>query len=106
MSGPRAPVRLCGADLAAWVTASCAAQGVPVKITDPVTITKICVRLNTTLVPATGRRGRSVSEGPDRVHAGRVEPRDPGAGTDDRVIEDAADHRGLTGQPEARPLAS
>ena len=32
-------------ELAAWVTASCSAQGVPVKVTDPATVARVALLL-------------------------------------------------------------
>lgn len=62
--------------LAAWVEASCAAQGVPVRVTDPGVIARVGVLLGG--APGTDGRGSgrstaAVSEPPDGLNAGRVQ---------------------------------
>ena len=62
--------------LAAWVEASCAAQGVPVRVTDPGVIARIGVLLGA--APGTDGRGSgrstaAASEPPDGPNPGRVQ---------------------------------
>lgn len=86
--------------LAAWVAASCAAQGVPVFVSDSGVLTRV-----RTLIGAGGaeRGGSAVAEPrtarrplqhPHRLNAPGVEPV-PGRWQDRGVIEDGADDRGL-----------
>ncbi len=100
--------------LAAWVTASCQAQGVPVKVTDPGTVDQVRVLLGgtPTEIPAQARSARRGSVGerlqtPARIDSGRVD----GAGStcpglDDSVIEDRTDNRSLPGEVQVRPLTA
>lgn len=99
-TGPDVPDRspAAGFDVAQWVEASCARQGVAVKVTDALVVARVAVLLS-------GRRAGS--EPPDGLDPGRVKAAgaaDPG--TDHRVIE----HRGDDGvtpiQPQFGPLAS
>lgn len=62
--------------LTAWVEATCAAQGVPVRVTDPGVIARIGVLLGAT--PGTDGRGSgrstaAASEPPDGLNPGRVQ---------------------------------
>jgi hypothetical protein len=62
--------------LAAWVEASCAAQGVPVRVTDPGVIARIGVLLGAapgTDGRASGRSTAVASESPDGFNAGRIQ---------------------------------
>lgn len=54
--------------VASWVTASCAAQGVPVKIADPLTVARVRTLLGGARGPADGARG-TASEAGTRGHA-------------------------------------
>jgi hypothetical protein len=97
-------------EVAAWVEASCAAQGVPVKVTDPAVVRSVCVLL--------GGRGAGRSrqatpaapvalQPPDGSDPGGVEPC-PGvaSGLDDGVIQDGVgDGPGLV-ERERRPGAA
>ena len=53
-----------GDELAAWVTASCLAQGVPVKVTDPYVLAQVGVLL-------TGRPGAPHPRGAREERTGR-----------------------------------
>lgn len=99
-------------ELAEWVAASCQAQGVPVRVADPVTVSAVVAllggpggggRARTRSVRATRRRtGRS--EAPDRLDAGGVEGSGSAdSGGDHDVVDDAAHDRGLTVQVQTRP---
>jgi len=87
-------------DLAAWVTESCRRQGIPLRVTDPVVLTRVGVLLK----PAAGGPARRVSaeqphgggsEDPHGGHPGGIETgRAPGS-SDDRVIEDGFHDGGL-----------
>lgn len=102
---------LSGDDLAAWVTASCAAQGVPVKVSDAQVVERVLA-----LLGRSGGRGRAKpctpgarapSELPDRLHPGGVESTGAGlAGADDDVVHDGFDDGGLAGEVQARPGAA
>ena len=101
---------LSAEQLAAWVTASCQAQGVPVKVSDRRAVEQVRVLLTGQAgrtAPAR-QRGRSApvgrSQPPDRLHPARVEGLDAGrAGADHGVVEDGADDRRLPGQVQASP---
>ncbi len=61
--------------LAAWVEASCAAQGVPVRVTDPGVLARIGVLLGVapgTDGRASGRSTAAASELPDGLNPGWV----------------------------------
>jgi hypothetical protein len=70
----------------AWVEASCADQGLPVKLTDPSVLARVATLL-----------GLPESSGvPDGIKAGRIEPVQPAsAGVDDQVVEDGGDDGAL-----------
>lgn len=100
-------------DVAAWVERSCAAQGVPVHVRDPLVVEQVRVLLTGRAGrPATARqRGRSAqaerSQPPDRLDAVEVEVLDAGgAGADDSVVEDRPDDRGLPGQVQSGPRSA
>lgn len=102
--------RLSAEELAAWVEASCVAQGVPVKVTDPAVVRRVCALLNAGAAgPQAPRRRRGppprASEAPDRDHPGGVEAAGTlDAGGDDGVIEDGGDDGVLSGEVESGPL--
>ena len=101
--------RLTGDDLRAWVEASCSAQGVPVKVTDPMVVARVGVLL-TGKGPGRpqakrGGDGPSRSQLPDGVHSGGVEPV-AGAGSDDGVVEDRGDDRALPVEGDVGPLVA
>ena len=99
--------------VAAWVTASCQAQGVPVKVSEARTVEQVRVLL-------TGQAGRTA---PARQRgrsapAGRSQPperRDPGgvegsgatrSRSDHGVVQHGPDDRGLPGQVQAGPRSA
>lgn len=102
---------LSGGELAAWVTASCAAQGVPVKVTDALVVERVSALLGGRGAgcgrsPAPGS-SRSPLQLPDRLHSGGVESSGSGlAGSDDDVVHDGGDDGGLSGEVERRPGAA
>lgn len=100
--------RLIGEALAAFVAASCARSGVALKVTDALVVQRVTVLLTGTAGAAGGSRGAAVrSDSPHKVSSGRLEaPRSDTAGSDDRVVEDGFDDRGLAGQIEVRPLSA
>jgi len=79
------------------VEASCAAQGLPVKITDSATLAQVAVLLDASPGKAGGRpAGQPLSETPDRLEAARVEAiQAAAAGTDDNVVKHRGDNRVL-----------
>ena len=93
-------------ELAAWVERSCAAQGVPVRVSDPATVDQV-VTLLRGRTPERSRAQRGSTAGPrgsDAPHgadAVGVEPA-PGDcdGVDDGVVEDGFDDGGLAGEVE------
>ncbi len=99
-------------DLAAWVAASCEAQGVPVKVEDPEVIRRVCVLLRasesgTDSCGSTGGSRPVASEAPDRLDSIGVQGSGVGrAGCDDGVVEDCADDGVLSGEVERGPLVA
>lgn len=99
-------------ELAAWVEASCVAQGVGVKVSDPAVVRAVCALLSTGAAgPKAPQRRRGppsgASEAPEGSNPGRVEAlsaRD--AWSDDGVVEDGGDDGGLAGEVEPGPLGS
>lgn len=98
-------------ELAAWVSASCAAQGVPVKVSDPTMVRRVGALLG---APDRGEAGSQrsgnrlapagASVGPDNVHAGRVHGLGSGcSGSDHDVVDQCGDDRSLTGEVQVRP---
>jgi hypothetical protein len=83
----------------AWVEASCAAQGLAVKITDSATLAQVAVLLGAAPGKAGGRpAGRPPLETPDGLESARVEPIQAAtAGADDDVIEYSGNDRVLPG---------
>lgn len=94
--------------LGAWVAASCARHGVPVRVTDALVVARVAVLLGDTTTPA--RAPLAVVAGlqaPDRVGPVRVElagARETGGDHD--VIDDGGDDRVLPGQAELGPLTA
>src|SRR5437868_1195436 len=106
--------RLTGEELAAWVASSCAAQGVPVKVTDPTVVRRVGALLG---APAEGSRaqprsgstrpadGRSVA--PHDGHAERVQfPGSLRSGGDDGVVDQGCDDGVLPRQGEITPRSA
>jgi len=102
--------RLSDEQLAAWVAASCHAQGVAVKVSDPRTVEQVRVLM-------TGQAGRTAparqrrrgvtagrSEAPDWADPVRIEGLHSGRPrADDGVVQDGADDGSLPGQVQASP---
>jgi len=86
--------------LAAWVAASCAAQGVPVFVSDSGVLTRVQTPIGAGGVERGGsalaepRAARRPLQHPHRMDAPGVEPV-PGRRQDRGVIEHSADDRGL-----------
>ena len=91
--------------IAAWVTASCAGQGVPVLVTDPGVLSGVVVLLTGRAAPegpqrvCAGPPGRPAgSESPHGLDPGRVHASGPWAsGSDDDVVDNGAHDLGLAG---------
>ncbi len=102
--------RLSPGGLAAWVEASCTAQGVAVKVVDPGVVRRVCALLGARATgPQARQRGRGpaagASEAPDRSDASTVEAASAGdTGGDDGVVEDGGDDGVLAREVEAGPL--
>ena len=110
MPSPIEPVpMLCPAydrEVVAWVAASCAAQGVPLHITDPVTLAQV----GTLLMPAAGlgaprpaAKTGLASNHPQGFNPVRVEPSATGGGADDCVVKDGPNNRRLPVKVQLRP---
>jgi hypothetical protein len=107
--------RLTPDEIAAWVTESCVAQGIPVQICDPHVIQRVAVLMGRT-VEGSRARLRSTRPAPDLhlpsnpphgLNAGGVKTaRTGGSGGDDRMIEDGRHDCLLPRQVERGPLAS
>ena len=100
--------------VASLVDASCAAQGVPVKVTDPTLIRRVGVLLGGAVAgsrahPRSGSTrpaaGRSMA--PLDAHAGGVEPgRSGGPGSDADVVNQVGDDAGLPVEIQPSPGAA
>lgn len=96
-------------DIAVWVASSCAAQGVPVKITDPEAVRRVGVLLRA--ADATGPQAklrpvrRHSSQPPLGNDSGRIEPVDAGA-VHDGVVHHGADDGPLPVEVQPRPLGA
>ncbi len=100
--------------LAAWVESSCAAQGVPARVTDPLVVSRVLVLLGGAAAgPRAHARSASTrpdadwSQPPDGLHPVRGQ----GAGSldtrsDDGVVEDRGDDGVLPGEVEGRPMSA
>ena len=112
--------RLSEEQVRAWVARSCAAQGVPVQVSDALVIELVRVLLTGTAGP-TKRTARPsstaglsavgaltpASEPPDRLHPVGVQAAGAeGAGADDGVVEHGPDDRGLPGQVQSVPRSA
>jgi hypothetical protein len=97
-------------EFAAWLTASCEHQGVPLIVTDPVVIARIGAVLGYPRpVPDRVQRRREIEnlDTPDRLDAVDVQAastRD--AQSNDGVIEHRADDRAPTAHDQIGPLAA
>lgn len=98
---------LSGDALAAWVEASCSAQGVPVKVADAAVVGRVVVLLDggppaKRAKPAAD--GASPSELPDDSDSVRVELSGTGcSGLDVDVGDDSSDDGGLSGEVQVLP---
>lgn len=98
--------------LAAWVEASCAAQGVPTQVTDSVVVRRVVVLMGGGAGPsasASAERGArtadALSKPPNRLDPVGVERAGAlSAWGDDRVVEDRGDDGVLTSEAESGPL--
>lgn len=105
---------LSGADLARWVMASCARQGVPVKVTDALVVSRVAVLLSGRTQRRTAgaegaadRRPPAASQSPHRLDPAGIEtPSTRNTGPDDGVIDDGADDGVTAVQLQFGPLAS
>jgi len=102
-----------GDALAAWVAASCARHGVPVKVTDAAVIARTVTLLSSGAIrPALkpsqeDRPDRWGLQAPDRVGPVRVELTGTGdARPDDDVVEHRGHDGGLAGEIQTRPLSA
>jgi len=96
-------------DLTAWVAASCQDQGVPLHVTDPTVLRQVVTLVNPR-GGGDGERGRVAD--PTRATSQQPLGRDPVgvqgaaaglAGSDDRVVKDRGNDRGLSVQVQLRP---
>lgn len=105
---------LAGAELARWVMASCARQGVPVKITDAQVVARVAVLLSGRTQRRTAgaegaadRRTPAASQSPHRFDSAGIHTASTGdAGTDDGVVQHGDDNGVTPVQPQLGPLAS
>ena len=92
------------------VELSCAAQGLPVKISSPKVVATVVVLLGAATVSVRTRSGESVqsrSQSPHRLHSGGIHEVNAAlAGMDDNVVQDRADDCSLPVEVECPPLAS
>ena len=101
-------------ELAAWVTASCAAQGVPVKVTHPTMVRRVGALLGAQVAgprahPRSGSTwpGIGGSVAPHDAHAGGVQDLATGrAGADHDVVDQGPDDCVLPRQVEGVPGAA
>ena len=91
-----------------WVEASCASQGLPVRVSDAPLVAQVAGLLGVPARPLAGGAPSdpaAASGAPDRREAAGVElvvPR-PGGRCDDQVVEDGSDDRVLAGQGQGLP---
>lgn len=101
--------------LAEWVGASCAAQGVPIKVTDPGVLSQVGVLLGVGAgstrahgAPAPSTRGPAPpSQSPHRLHPLGVQP--PGTGDargDHGMVQHGREDGGLPFQTQGRPAVA
>ena len=78
-----------------WAERTCGEQGLPVTITDAVTVARVAAVL------------REVSDAPDRLHARRVKAVEAAnRGPDDHAVQDSGDDGSALVEVEVGPLAS
>lgn len=92
------------------VEQSCAAQGLPIKISSPKVVQTVTVLLGPVTTAIRGASGVSVnrqSQPPHWLRSGGVDDLDSAAaGMNDNVFEDRSDDRSLPVEVESSPLAS
>ena len=89
----------------ALVERSCAAQGLPIKVTSPAVVEVVVSLLGAT--PSHSSENEARSQTPDGVDPGGVDVVDAGTSRADHdVIDDGADNRSLSVEVKGRPLAS
>lgn len=102
-------VGLSAEQVAEWVIASCAAQGVAAKVTDPTVIGQVRTLLNGAAPDGLTRSGKRPalhrSKPPGRPHSAGIEPVADGR-TDDRMIEHRSDDGALTVEVQLGPLSA
>lgn len=109
--------RLSDEQVRAWVARSCAAQDLPVHVTDALVIERVRVLLTGTASPTrqanpspTARSATALtvgSEPPDRLHPVGVQAASAqGTGADDGMVEHSPDDRGLPGQVQPVPRSA
>lgn len=107
--GVGAMAGLSEADITAWVEASCAAQGVPVKVTDPDAVRRVGVLLRTGDATGAQAKLRPVRPPPSQPplgnDTGRIEPVHPGT-LHSCMIEDCTDDGSLAIEVEFGPLGA
>lgn len=102
--------RLSAERVAAWVEASCAAQGVPVKVSDPHVVARVGVLLG--VRSATGAQAKlrpvrtAASEPPDRTNPVGIERAGHLGRVDDGVIQHGGDDGSLPVEVQAGPLGA
>lgn len=107
--------------VASWVASSCAAQGVPVQVSDPATVRNVLALLGGPVAAeGRGQRGPAAAgtPGPDRRRFGRLEKPDRldsggiealragGAWSDHRMVQHRRDDRRLAGQVQPVPRSA
>lgn len=105
---------LSAEQVAAFVEASCAAQGVPAKVTDPVVVRRVGALLGAPVDasrahPRSGstRGAASGSVAPHDVDPGRVQRPGPRAtGSDHDVVDQGGDDRVLSREVEPTPRSA
>jgi hypothetical protein len=100
-------------ELAAWVAASCAEQGIPVRISDPLVVRQVAVLMGRS---AGGSRARprsarpapadeQASVSPDRLNPANVQAPSPAhTRSDHHMVEDCPDDGLLSRQLQRAPL--
>lgn len=105
---------LSSKELAAWVAGSCAAQGVPVKVTDPTVVRRMAALLGAGSGGVRGAPHGGVAQpsgldlvAPDDPDASGIDATTArGAGPDDDVVDQGGDDRVLPGQVQRGPGAA
>jgi hypothetical protein len=101
-------------ELAAWVEASCAAQGLPARVTDGLVLRQVVVLLGGAAEgpralqrSASARPAAPRSKSPHGLHTVRIQAAGSGsAGSDDGVVEQGADDGMLAVEVESGPLSA